>query len=86
MFSIESQEGVFFESSWKSERLLSRYYIVQYLFYEKINFICSLLLIYRLRYRSVKDSFAQTSEIITYEADAQSVFRKDIEVCTTLNI
>ncbi|KAK3714549.1 hypothetical protein QZH41_014224 [Actinostola sp. cb2023] len=51
MFSVEAQEGVFFESSWKTER-------------------------------SVKDSFAQTSEIITYEADAQAVFRTDVEIQT----
>jgi len=35
-----------------------------------------------LRFRFVKDSFAQTSEIITYEADAQAVFRNDVEVRT----
>ncbi|KXJ25340.1 WD repeat-containing protein 34 [Exaiptasia diaphana] len=51
MFSNETQEGVFFESSWKTER-------------------------------TVKDGFAQTSEIITYEADAQAVFKKDIEIQT----
>lgn len=31
-------------------------------------------------FRSVKEDFAQTSEIITYEADAQAVFRHDVEV------
>ncbi|XP_031555481.1 WD repeat-containing protein 34-like [Actinia tenebrosa] len=51
MFSVESQEGVYFQSSWKTER-------------------------------SVKDSVAQTSEIITYEADVQVIQKLDAEVQT----
>lgn len=33
-------------------------------------------------HRSVKDAVAQTSEIITYEADVQSIHRVDQEVNT----
>ena len=34
--------------------------------------------------RSVKDAVAQTSEILTYEADVQSVHKVDQEVRDTL--
>lgn len=43
---------------------------------------CSLTLLHL--HRSVKDAGAQTSEIITYEADVQSVHRVDQEVYAVL--
>ena len=37
-------------------------------------------------YRSVKDAVAQTSEILTYEADVQSIHRVDQEVNIHTNV